>query len=257
MTADGIVYVCGRNQFGQLGLPYVTAKDYSKDPTGKTLCLKRNNMKVPTKLPLPAPAQMLAAMNFSTLILLTNGVLLSFGTNEEGEVGRAASTDPAAETKDAVEMTDYYTVKVGDDSASSPVVSIATGYKHSAAVTADGSLWMWGNLHYYKIDRVMELSGVSQSPKRIIGFGGGVGEERATQVKCGECFTMVLTSNGQLWSMGHNYHGKLGQGMFNSDKAGEETATSFNPIPAKIMDGIPSDASFQCGTNHTILSFRV
>lgn len=56
--------------------------------------------------------------------------------------------------------------------------AIATGVRHTAAMKADGSLWLWGE-H------------VGLVPRHVL--------DGVTHVACGDRHTLALTANGGLW----------------------------------------------------------
>jgi len=87
------------------------------------------------------------------------------------------------------------------------VVMVASGNKHTACVTAKGTLWTWGNGQFGRLghgDREQR-----QRPARLRKerFGGSP----AMMVSCGGEHTLVLTADA-VWSCGCGSYGQLGHG---------------------------------------------
>ncbi|MBR7133354.1 MAG: leucine-rich repeat protein [Clostridia bacterium] len=109
----------------------------------------------------------------------------------------------------------------GGDS-SSGVVSIGAnklsfGSYHSAVITEDGNLYIWG----YNNDRQLGNGSTTNSKKPI-----KIMDNVAT-VSLGIDYSAAITKDGTLWTWGWNINGQLGNGT---------TAVSFTP--QKIMDNV-------------------
>ena len=118
-----------------------------------------------------------------------------------------------------------------------PVISVALGSEHSAAIRADGSLWMWGSNKYgqlgidnsafidpdddYGYDEDDENNPVSSLniPRRVM--------ENVAFVSTWNNSTAVIRKDGSLWTWGNNKNGQLGDGTSKS-----------RFLPKKIMDGV-------------------
>ena len=87
-------------------------------------------------------------------------------------------------------------------------VFVAAGFFHSAALAADGAVWTWGRGRFGALGHG---DGEARwTPKRLEkeAFGGW----SAGMVACGDHHTMVLTTDGLLWTFGSGDHGRLGHG---------------------------------------------
>jgi len=115
VTQTGSVFAWGSNHYGQLGDGTASA---TLTVTPKLIPSLSNIVRVES-----APAGW-----GHTLALTDQGTLLSWGSNESGEVG-AGSDDPVIPTPVAV-MTD--------------VASMAAGGYHSVVLTTAGVAWAWG-----------------------------------------------------------------------------------------------------------------
>jgi alpha-tubulin suppressor-like RCC1 family protein len=85
------------------------------------------------------------------------------------------------------------------------VVSASTGERHTLAAKNDGSLWSWGNQTYGRLGAGAGSSN-TQSPTQVSGF------TNAIAVSAGYEHSLVLKSDGSVWSFGHNPDGRLGDG---------------------------------------------
>jgi alpha-tubulin suppressor-like RCC1 family protein len=93
--------------------------------------------------------------------------------------------------------------------AGAPVVAVAAGANHSAAVTVDGALWTWGEGAHGQLglgDREER-----RAPAQVIGISPS---ERHVVVMaaCGFRHTLVLTAEGAVLSCGAGANGRLGLG---------------------------------------------
>eukprot|EP00746_Dinoflagellata_sp_MGD_P120747 gnl/MRDRNA2_/MRDRNA2_56153_c0_seq1.p1 gnl/MRDRNA2_/MRDRNA2_56153_c0~~gnl/MRDRNA2_/MRDRNA2_56153_c0_seq1.p1 ORF type:complete len:403 (+),score=78.50 gnl/MRDRNA2_/MRDRNA2_56153_c0_seq1:68-1276(+) len=133
---------------------------------------------------------------------VVDGVLHTFGSNADGQLGReVVDESPAAVRFPAGEDT---TLKV---------VWVSLGKRHSAAITQGGLLWTWGwggsfwygagalghgtrdpHLHPMPVEKLVDLG------------------QAATQVACSNSHTLVLTDSGRLYVTGNGNYGKLAQG---------------------------------------------
>lgn len=98
------------------------------------------------------------------------------------------------------------------------VSSVSLGYHHSAAITKDGSLYMWGYGYHGEIGTGNNLDG-SCTPMKIM--------DNVSVVSIGREFSAAITKDGSLYTWGCNEYGQLGNGT-NTD----------NNVPQKIMNDV-------------------
>jgi len=85
-------------------------------------------------------------------------------------------------------------------------VSVSAGRYHSLALTADGSVWSWGNGAYGKLGHG---DGQHQwQPRKAEAFAG----QRVVATSAGGFHSLALTANGTVWSWGWGAYGRLGHG---------------------------------------------
>ena len=156
------------------------------------------------------PVQHGVASNAAILtisITVPSGSLWGMGDNSYGDLGDGTTTQR------------YAPVQI----LSSGVKAVAAGDDFSLIVKTDGSLWAMGNDDWGQLGDGTVSNGSATdscySPEQIL--PGGV---RA--VAAGECFSLVLKTDGSLWAMGDNSNGQLGDGT---------TSNSYSP--EQIMPG--------------------
>ncbi len=104
---------------------------------------------------------------------------------------------------------------------------VSLGSAHSANVTEDGDLYMWGANTYGQLGDGTTTN--SSIPKKIM---SGVKE-----VSLGYWHSAAITEEGDLYMWGANTHGELGDGT-----------TTYSSIPKKIMSGVKE---VSLGGNHS------
>lgn len=115
LQSDGTLWAWGSNWYGQLG--------YGTASIGIT--------KGPRQVGSGAAWASIAAGDYHTMGLQTDGTLWAWGNNGSGQLGDGTVEDKRAP------------VQVG----SGPVwVAVAAGNSHTVALQADGTLWAWGGM---------------------------------------------------------------------------------------------------------------
>ncbi len=195
LTSTGAVLGWGLNDQGQLG-----------DGTSG------NNNVPPGNVSLPAGTTVIAiaAGSLHTLALTSNGAVLAWGYNAQGELGDGNRKNTDVPVK----------VKLP---AGVKVTAIAAGGYDSLALTSSGAVYAWG----YNADGELGDGSKTNSvvPVKVklsakvtaIAVGGdanGVGS-----VHAGPGHGLAATSSGAVYAWGHNADGELGNGTTtNSDK---------------------------------------
>jgi len=91
-------------------------------------------------------------------------------------------------------------------------IALSAGTRHSLAITADGSVWSWGDGGFGKLghgDQQTQLL-----PKKVEALAGG----RVVAVSAGDGHSIALTADGSVWSWGSGGSGKLGHGEDTSNQ---------------------------------------
>ena len=98
-------------------------------------------------------------------------------------------------------------------------VSVSLGSEHSAAITENGDLYMWGSNGNGQLGDGTTID--KKAPTKIM--------SNVKSVSLGRLHTAAITNNGDLYMWGENGDGQLGNG----------TTTSSN-VPIKIMSNVKS-----------------
>eukprot|EP00882_Tetradesmus_deserticola_P032053 GHRQ01036268.1.p1 GENE.GHRQ01036268.1~~GHRQ01036268.1.p1 ORF type:complete len:372 (+),score=128.07 GHRQ01036268.1:366-1481(+) len=191
-TDSGELYTFGRNQNGQLG-------------HGNT-----NDLLSPQQvLGLQGKVVTSVAGGAEHSVIATDkGEVYAWGWGRYGNLGDGDRQDRHAPA--AVDSTSI-------DSSGSRVTHVACGWRHSAAVTADGRVFTFGWSKYGQLglgdhdDRLVpaEVSGLAG--RRVVAIAGGWRH------------TMALDSDGGVWAWGWNKFGQLGKWQRNSLRRGNGT----------------------------------
>lgn len=104
----------------------------------------------------------------------------------------------------------------------------AAGENHSAAITPNGELWIWGRNSEFQLGY---SSGDEKNyyPNKLM--------DNVASVALGTNFSAAVKNNGELWMWGWNYKGVVGN---------ENTAAAHGFAPAKLMDDVVSVSLGYC-----------
>ena len=178
VTADGMVFACGVNYKGQLGV-------------GDT-----ENRRVPTLITgqlQGKTAVYVAAGDNHTLCITADGSLFAWGDNVHGQLGVGGTDDRSVPT--------LVTGLQGKQ-----VAHVAAGGYHTICTTADGSVFTWGNCGYGKLglgnDRSNKLV-----PTQV---RGELLNKAVVQVAAGGQHSACVAEDGSVYSWGKNDEGQLG-----------------------------------------------
>ena len=225
VTEDGKIFTWGRGLFGQLG------------HGNNEIC------KVPTQIVSldSVKVEVVACGWQHTMCLTSAGKVFSWGYGEDGQLGHGDCRDYLAPKEIAGLDGNVSMIACGHSHSGcicdkklfmwgcnpdarcffttsepvgsptkinfSKVVHIDLGVNHSAAVLEDGKLM---------------LSGLAQEGQLGVNSSGFLAsfehpaftdKNKASMVACGDAFTLVLNSQGEVFSFGKAAHGRTGQGL--------------------------------------------
>jgi alpha-tubulin suppressor-like RCC1 family protein len=202
LLRDGRVVAWGANTYGMLGdgtrvdreLPvYVTGEDGDGELQG---------------------VQRVAVGGQHGLALRKDGCVLSWGLNDEGQLG---SGDQAGRLAPGPVR------GVGGSGTLCDVAALSAAEKHTLALRRDGTVVAWGN------NTAGQLGDGSTTPRTtpvaVVGGGSGPQLRGVRQIASGEAFGAAVLSDGSLRTWGANGQGQLGAGdRVNRDRPGPVTA---------------------------------
>jgi alpha-tubulin suppressor-like RCC1 family protein len=148
------------------------------------------------------------------LVIRPDGGLYSWGLNTRGQLGINNPGVPDSEPRRVMDNVVY--------------VSTNSNGEHTAVITSDGALWLWGKNTHGQI-------------------GDGTNEDRDTPVhimdnviavSAGATHTAAITRDNQLWVWGGNEHGQVGDGT-----------DSNSYVPVFIKDEV---VFISAGGRHTV-----
>lgn len=164
-----------------------------------------------------------------SLLLTSTGRVLSFGSGQYGALGHGFSGGK--------QLPDILRPKYIEALASERCVCVAAGELHSAAVTADGDLYTWGDNFCGQLGIGSKRPEVS--PKQV--EHGGLEDEVVSHVSCGARHTLAVTEDGDVYSWGLGHYGVLGRSF-----------TTYEHEPDAALAGLGDEEDNGGGLNDAI-----
>lgn len=126
-----------------------------------------------------------------TCALTSGGGVRCWGFNHDGQLGEGKGADHSTPV-DVVGLT-------------GGAKAIASGWRHSCAMTSVGGVQCWGNNHDGQVGDGTEVD--RKSPQDVVGL-----LTRVTMIAAGERHTCAITTAGGVKCWGNNHDGQLGDG---------------------------------------------
>ena len=213
ITADGQLYMCGSNHYGQLGIG-------SQDDLSAF------------EKPVPGLTDVIAVdhnIDSSWAAITRDGQLYMWGYNGSGQLGDGTSTNAYSPVQPKFEEP----VRIA---------RVACGRYHTVALSTDGQVYTWGSNSIGQLGNGNTTD--SKIPVRIEIEGG----KRISKVYAGLWSTAALTEDGQLYMWGNNRYGQLGDGSttdkytpvkveFPSGNKVKEFVLDYDKCMALLSDG--------------------
>jgi T5SS/PEP-CTERM-associated repeat protein len=213
LRSDGTVWAWGYNGNGQLG-----------DGTW-------TDQSVPEQLGTISNVVAIAAGGYHTVALRVDRTVWTWGYNNYGQLGDGTTTDSSVPIQ--INML-------------SNVVAIAAGQYHTLAVTATGQVYAWGyngngqlGLGYNDYDQ--------HSTPQLVGSLSGV-----LAISAGN-HSLVVKSDGTIWSWGANGYGQLGHCTTQDEYTPGTVGLSVNS-PPPTMAMVSGSATICAGESVNILA---
>jgi alpha-tubulin suppressor-like RCC1 family protein len=209
LAANGQVFGFGDNSIGQLGdgsnsqrntaVSVVKGQEYDG-----TLNLGDNTSN---------PIISITSGDYHSMALAADGSVYSFGENDYGQLGNNTSSSNPGVIKVLKGL--YPGLRYLGDNNLNPILSITAGQDHSATLAADGTVFTFGRntngqlgdtTIITRLTPVYALKGKYTGTKYL-------GDQISNPIKyivAGSTHTMVLASNGIVYSFGNNAEGQLG-----------------------------------------------
>lgn len=194
---NGTVLACGKGSYGRLGLGDCANQAAPRrliSFSGDTATQDTDASVLPIKIRTLSSSK---GSDGHTLALTEDGQVYSWGDGDYGKLGHGDCTTYKLPKR----ITGIFGV------GAKAVKAIDAGYRHSAAITRDGTLYTWGEGDYGRLGHGDAGNRLFPVPVReLVGINVG-------GVACGSSHTLALSSDGKkVWSFGSGDYGRLGHG---------------------------------------------
>ena len=132
---------------------------------------------------------------------------LSMGSDRTLNITDKTDWTKTHSDKKIVDLNNYTTESKSDyfkKASFGNIISYSIGDDHYGLVNDEGELYLWGSNNYGQLGNGQATSSTTQN--KISSVDG----KKIKAVACGDCFTIVLTVDGSLYSCGYNKDGQLG-----------------------------------------------
>ncbi|CAL9101685.1 unnamed protein product [Musa textilis] len=167
------------------------------------------------------PPVSIACGGAHTLFLTERGRVYASGLNNFGQLGRSSATPFALEPAEVSGLPEN-------------IRQISAGYHHSAAVTADGELFIWGNNSSGQLGLGKSTKSIVYLPTRV-DFLVGI---NIKMVALGSEHTIAITDVGDALSWGAGDSGRLGHGHKSSLFGFSVSSSEYTPRLIKSLEGV-------------------
>ncbi|XP_055979564.1 regulator of chromosome condensation isoform X3 [Sorex fumeus] len=175
-TEPGMVLTLGQGDVGQLGL-------------GEGVMERKK----PALVPIPEDVVQAEAGGMHTVCLSRSGQVYSFGCNDEGALGRDTSVEGSESVPGKVELQEK-------------VIQVSAGDSHTAALTEDGRVFLWGSFR----DNNGVIGLLEPMKKSLVPVQVQLSTP-VVKVASGNDHLVMLTADGELYTLGCGEQGQLGR----------------------------------------------
>ncbi|XP_066191292.1 regulator of chromosome condensation isoform X3 [Sylvia atricapilla] len=224
-SQPGLVLTLGQGNVGQLGL-------------GEDIMERKK----PALVTLPEMVVQVEAGGMHTVCLSQTGKIYTFGCNDEGALGRDTSAEGSETSPGPVELQEK-------------VVQVSAGDSHTAALTEDGRVFVWGSFRDNNgVIGLLEPMKTSSIPL-LLQLDAPV-----VKIASGNDHLVMLTVDGDLFTCGCGEQGQLGRvpALF-ANRGGrkglrtQDTEPCFSPQNLTCFkNSTKSWVGFSGGQHHTV-----
>jgi alpha-tubulin suppressor-like RCC1 family protein len=220
LLRNGTVLAWGANSNGQLGDGSFSAPATCRNATPCSA--------TPVTVSGLSNVVAIAAGTEHSLALLSNGTVMAWGYNADGELGNGSTT------KSDVPV---------PVSRISTAVAIAAGGDQSLALLSNGTVMTWGDGYDGELGNGThgELSGGSLPPQTLPVSVTGLSGVKA--ISASESDDYALLNNGTVMAWGDNLFGELGDGTSAGPENCENRTCSDVPVPVNGLSGVTALAA--------------
>jgi len=212
-NSDGTVSSWGENEDGQLGNGNNTDSnepvivDMSGVLSGKTITA-------------------VAAGRYHSLALASDGIVYAWGGNRYGQLGNGNNIN--SNVPIAVDTSGVLLGKT--------ITAIAVGSEFSLALTSDGTVYSWGSNN---LGQLGNGSTTNTNVPVMAVTNGVLSGKTISAISAGLYHSIALSSDGMIYSWGHNFNGQLGNGNNNNSNV-PVTVNMSGVLSGKTITGITS-----------------
>ncbi|RJP61813.1 MAG: hypothetical protein C4543_02940, partial [Ignavibacteriales bacterium] len=164
---------------------------------------------------------------YHSAALTSEGRLFTWGYNGYGELG----SDSLVSTNSPMDITSQFNLSNGEK-----IISFSLGAYHSAALTSNGRIFMWGMNSSGQLGDGTSID--KHEPIDITGkFTLNIGE-RIDEIILGAEYSAAITSMNRVFTWGNNSSGQLGNGTKETKNIPIEITAQFNLNISEKIDSI-------------------
>ena len=237
LATDGSLHSFGYNYYGQIG---TTTNSGASTPNPTPMNISSNGSlsgKIVSKIACGADF---------TIVLATDGSLHSFGYNGNGQLGTTTNSGTGTANPTPINITSNGTL------AGKTITKIRCGGNFTFVICSDGSVHAFGNNYQGQLGSTTNNNSGTPNPTPFIpeGIASRLSGKTVSDIACGYGHTLVLATDGSLFSFGDNYYGQLGTstnlGTYTPNPTGFDI-TSNGSLSGKTISKIA------CGNYHTLV----
>jgi alpha-tubulin suppressor-like RCC1 family protein len=177
------------------------------------------------------------AGNDHSVALTSSGTVWVWGNGQAGRLGDGERNTVAYVAKP---LLDSSGARISD------VTQVSAGGDHSLLLKSNGTVYGWG------VNSYGQLGGGNTTERDwayLMTNGDGSTFGNVTAVQAGEDFSVLLRSDGTVWTVGRNQMGQLGNGS--------TVAYSATPVQVMLSDGSALSGVLQISVHdHTVIVLR-
>jgi alpha-tubulin suppressor-like RCC1 family protein len=220
VSSDGGVFAWGCNNFGQIGDGTFGNRNVPVGVNMSGVLMGKRITRV-------------AAGEYFTVVISSDGEVFSWGKNDNGELGDG--TNVTKNMPIAVDLSGVISSK--------NIKEIAVGRDHTVVLSNDSFVFAWGSNGNGQLgDGTLNQRYVPIA----VNSSGVLSGKVISHVSAGDSFTVVVSSDGKVFSWGKNDNGQLGDGTLNQQYVPIAVNTS-GVLSGKIITLVSS------GNSHTIV----
>ena len=234
VTSTGQVHVWGANNTGQLG----------------------NDTKIDSQIPINistiATGSIYNGGNIKTIVAIAAGQYNALAIDSNGQIhgwGQITIT----QSQIPINISTIASGSIYNGGAIKTIVAIASGYVHMLVIDSAGQIHAWGQNNNGQLgnNTLLGNSGTTQTVPINIStiITSSIYNKKIVAITCGESYTLVIDSTGQIHAWGNNTYGQLGNNTLLGNNGTSQTipiAVTLGSISGKTIVAITA------GRYHTI-----